>query len=67
MIKITWTFDNGFPEAEAEIKFNTPSNFDVLVIFLKSDGLNPDTTFDKSDVFEDNKLCKLLLANRCLA
>ena len=60
-------FDIDLLEADAETKFNTPVNLLLLPIFLKSEGLNADTTFDKSDVFEDNKLCKLLLANRCLA
>jgi hypothetical protein len=48
-------------------KFKTPSNLDEFVMFLKSDGLNPDTTFERSDVLEDNKFTKPLEANRCLA
>ncbi len=49
-------FDIDLLEADAETKFNTPVNLLLLPIFLKSEGLNADTTFDKSDEFDVNRL-----------
>jgi hypothetical protein len=43
-------------EADAITKFNTPVNLLLLPIFLKSEGLNADTIFGKSDEFVIAKL-----------